>query len=74
MYFNKCLVTSISFITFGPNESGVTYMFPSPTIKISSSFATCLSTNFFNSSDKTLPYFSISSSVAIFNLFISIVI
>ena len=33
-YFIICLVTSISFITFGPNASGVTYMFPKPTINI----------------------------------------
>ena len=34
-YFIICLVTSISFITFGPKLSGVTYIFPRPTTKTS---------------------------------------
>ena len=34
-YFIICLVTSISLITFGPKASGVTYIFPNPTINIS---------------------------------------
>ena len=49
-YFNRCLVISISFITFGPNASGVTYIFPKPTTNISCSLLTYSSIIFFNSS------------------------
>ena len=42
-YFIICLVTSISFITFGPKLSGVTYMFPNPTTSADSWFPTCKS-------------------------------
>ena len=39
-YFITCLVTSISFITFGPKLSGVTYIFPSPTTSADPSLST----------------------------------
>ena len=74
IYSNKCLVISISFITFGPNASGVTYKFPSPTIKTESLLLTCLSINAFNSFVTTSDAFCISSSFATFKFLISIVI
>ena len=49
VYFKKCLVISISFITLGPNESGVTYKFPKPTTNISSFIAVCLFISSFSS-------------------------
>ena len=51
-YFIIWRVTSMSFITFGPNESGVTYIFPSPTTKISSFDSICLFIISLSSSDK----------------------
>jgi hypothetical protein len=73
-YFNKCLVISMSLITFGPNESGVTYTFPSPTTNISPSLSVCLSIKFFNSFVTISDAFCISSFPAIFRFLISIVI
>ena len=44
-----CLVISISCTTFGPNESGVTYIFPNPTTNNGSCGPACLDTKFLNS-------------------------
>ena len=69
-----CLVTSISFITFGPNASGVTSSFPSPTTKISSLFCIFSPINFFSSFASVSEACSLSSSVNKLILLISIVI
>ena len=52
-YLIMCLVISISVTTLGPRESGVTYKFPNPAIKISSLKLICLQIIGFNSFDKT---------------------
>ena len=49
IYSSKCLVISISFITFGPKASGVTYKLPSPTTSIESLSDMCFSSKCFNS-------------------------
>ena len=64
----------MSFTTFGPKLSGVTYIFPSPTTKISPCLSICESSIFVSSFDNVSADFSISSSCAIFSFFISIVI
>ena len=64
----------MSFITFGPNESGVTYIFPSPTTKISSFDSICLFIISLSSSAKISADFWISASSANLNFCMSIVI
>ena len=73
IYLITCLVTSILDITFGPKESGVTYSLPSPTTKTSSEDSICSLISIFNSFAKAFAASSISSSVAIFSFFTSIV-
>ena len=65
-----CLVTSMSFTTFGPKLSGVTYIFPSPTTKISPCLSICESSIFVSSFD----YLTVTLNLAVAPLFIVTVI
>ena len=71
MYCNMCLVTCISGTTFGPNASGVTYKFPSPTTNISSVSDICFFIISLNSSPSISAIFSIPSSSTVFIFFTS---
>ena len=74
IYVKRCLVISISCITFGPKASGVTYRLPNPTTKISSCGWIKFPIKVFNSFVTASDAFCISSSPAIFKSLISIVI